>query len=259
MGIKNLSKIIKQYKVEYNLYSKENIFKKIAIDTSLFMHKFGYILYNYEEPDLDLSEEINNCFYKQFCRFKKAGIKVVYIFDNQSHCLKKETIEKRKEKNVKVIKSSYYANLKTSFTNKEIPYILAPSGVEAEHFAAYLNKNEIVDAVLSEDLDTIIFGCKYLITGLDYTGKCSLYNTKEITEKLELNETQLVQLAISLGCDYNNRGLKNYGPVKALKYIKSETFDLQFLSDNIENYDKIFSQFTHQFKDLNLEEYNKIL
>lgn len=256
MGIKNLSKIIKEYKIQQNLYSKNNLFKKIGVDTSLFMHKFGYILYNKENPETDLSPRINECFYRQFLKFKRNDIRCIYIFDNVSHVMKSETILKRKEKNVSVIKKDYYSNLQDFFKEKQVPYHVSPVNIEAEHFAAHLNKEGIVDAVLSEDLDTLIFGCKILITGLSPSGDCQVYDTKTVLEKLGLSQEQFVMLGISLGCDYNQSGLKNYGPVKALKYIKSDSFDVNYLKSNIDNYDSIFEQFTHEFKNLNVNEYN---
>ena len=56
----------------------------------------------------------------------------------------------------------------------KINCILSP--FEADAQLAYLSRNNIVDFVISEDSDLIVFGCSDVVFKLDYNGDAKLIN-----------------------------------------------------------------------------------
>lgn len=51
-----------------------------------------------------------------------------------------------------------------------VPYVVAP--YEADAQLAYLERNGIVDGVITEDSDLLVFGCKNVLFKLDSDGNC---------------------------------------------------------------------------------------
>lgn len=106
----------------------------------------------------------------------------------------------------------------------KVDCIVAP--YEADAQLAYLTLNGFVDAVVSEDSDTIPFGCSEVIFKLDLQGNCQhlvhkdLF-TKTLDSKFDLStftQSMLTTMCIASGCDYldscRGMGLKN-----ALKHV----------------------------------------
>ena len=229
MGIKGLSKIIKEYGIERNLSFYKD--KKIAIDTSIFLHKFMYSVG-------DDKQKFLNRFIFQIKSFKKYNITPVYIFEGECPIEKKVTLDirknikdkklfelsniicederKKKEKSIITITPNDILNLKEIFDQYNIEYI--DSTTEGEKYCAYLNKTDNVDVVLSNDYDTLTFGCKYLLT--NFNGKYIEFCLENILEKLDVNYDNFVDICISSGCDYYPKGLSRMGPIKSLNLSK---------------------------------------
>jgi 5'-3' exonuclease len=66
-------------------------------------------------------------------------------------------------------------------TRPEVKVVVAP--YEADAQLAFLSNNNLVDAVVSEDSDTIPFGCKICIFKLDKDGFCQIIRQSDIFEK----------------------------------------------------------------------------
>ena len=112
-----------------------------------------------------------------------------------------------------------------------VPYIDSPASAESQ--CAYLVKAGIAHYAISQDFDTLLFGCPALIQNLSKSlrrkikGKW-IYNkvsTFQIDlesnlKQLRLDRFQLVDLAMLLGTDYNP-GVKQIGPKTALELIKT--------------------------------------
>lgn len=238
MGIKGLSSFIKDYKTTKYIY---NIgIKNLGIDTSLYMHKFCHI---HKEPNC---ENVVSYFLNQNKKFLKWNIKPYYIFDNRSHFLKKETIEKRKETNKNVVCKDFYISLIEEFDKKNITYEISPVDIEAEQYASFLIKENKIDAILTDDLDSLTFGCETVITKLNANGSCLEIKLTDLLKNLDLSQEKFVCMCIMCGSDFNKNGLKNYGPVKSYKYITKNEIDsiIKFLTDNIHNFEEIYKLFT---------------
>jgi len=89
-----------------------------------------------------------------------------------------------------------------------LPYIEADG--EAEHLAASMAYQGIVDGVISRDTDTLCYGCPLLITDIK-NGMFSYVTLKDMLETLKMSMTQFVDLCICLQCDYNHR-MPKHGP-----------------------------------------------
>ncbi|KAG2465284.1 LRRF2 protein, partial [Polypterus senegalus] len=96
---------------------------------------------------------------------------------------------------------------------------LAPSDGEA--MCAHLVKTGEVDAVASEDMDTLAFGSSFLIRQLNAKKGSDVieYCLPKLLEVLNLTQEQFVDLCILLGCDYCEK-IRGLGPKKALTLIQ---------------------------------------
>ena len=86
-----------------------------------------------------------------------------------------------------------------------IHYVVAP--YEADAQLAYLEKKGIIQGVISEDSDLLVFGVQRLITKLDNYGECIEINRKDFTACREVNlvgwsDAEFRHMAILSGCDY---------------------------------------------------------
>jgi exonuclease-1 len=92
-------------------------------------------------------------------------------------------------------------------TRPQVQVVVAP--YEADAQLAYLSREGIVDAVVSEDSDTIPFGCKTMIFKLEKDGFCQIVRSSDVLEKhisgFDLRGFTLDMIrvmCITSGCDY---------------------------------------------------------
>jgi flap endonuclease-1 len=95
-----------------------------------------------------------------------------------------------------------------------IPYIESPT--EADPQCAYLVKESIAYAVISEDMDLLTFGTPNLIRGSG--NKLEIYNLNTILKELKLTYNEFIELSILFGCDYCQT-IKNIGIKRAYELI----------------------------------------
>ncbi len=185
-------------------------------------------------------------------------LKLAFVFDGKPPLLKKKTAELRAEikkgameKFVEAEKVGDVAQMKkfasrTAVLNKEmiedaqkliralgLPIIQAPSEGEAQ--AAFMTSAGDAYAVVSQDFDSLLFGCSRVVRNLSVEGKRKMpwklqYEIvppeiivlSEVLEKLGIDPSQLVAMALLIGTDYNPKGIPGIGPAKALKLVKNE-------------------------------------
>ncbi|KAI4213465.1 MAG: hypothetical protein LQ351_003966 [Letrouitia transgressa] len=109
-----------------------------------------------------------------------------------------------------------------------VQYVVAP--YEADAQLAYLEKKNIVQGIISEDSDLLVFGAKRLLTKLDQYGDCVEISRNDFTACREISlvgwtDTEFRRMAILSGCDYlasiNKLGLKTaYRLVRKYKTIE---------------------------------------
>lgn len=117
-----------------------------------------------------------------------------------------------------------------------IQYVVAP--YEADAQLAYLEKKGIIQGILSEDSDLLVFGAKRLITKLDHHGDCIEICRNDFTRCREITmagwtDADFRSMAILSGCDYlesiHKMGLKTaYRKVRKYKTIERILRMLQF-------------------------------
>jgi len=128
-----------------------------------------------------------------------------------------------------------------------LPYMESPASAESQ--CAYLVKEGIAHYSNSQDFDSLLFGCPNMIQNLSkslrrkvqgkwtYTKITPLsVDLRKNLKELEINQFQLVDLALLVGTDYFP-GIKGIGPKKALKYIKNHKQIENIISSIGEKYD----------------------
>jgi exonuclease-1 len=141
-----------------------------------------------------------------------------------------------------------------------VPYVVAP--YEADAQLVYLERQGIINGIISEDSDLLVFGAKRLLTKMDQHGQCVEINRRDFCSVREISLTgwtdaEFRQMAIFSGCDYlegvGNMGLKTaYRMIRKHKtperVIRMLQFDGKFKVS--ENYLAAFKQaeltFLHQ-------------
>lgn len=207
MGIKGLSKFVRKYAVPRDIeYYKDQTF---VIDAFIYLYKFKF--------GGNVLKGIEN----QVAYFKRNGITPIYVFDGKKPEEKKETMQKRKIKNATFVTKEEIQQVKDFLDVSGVKWTVAPS--EGEKFCAYINKIGDADVVLSNDYDTLLFGCKKLLT-CDNNKEYFEYDTEEILGKIKLTLEQLVEICIASGSDYYASGIKGIGVIKALKLLKINKF-----------------------------------
>ncbi|MCJ1436969.1 Rad2 nuclease [Xylographa pallens] len=110
----------------------------------------------------------------------------------------------------------------------EIKYVVAP--YEADAQLVFLEGKGIIQGIISEDSDMLVFGAKRLLTKLDQYGDCIEINRDDFTACREISlvgwsDAEFRRMAILSGCDYlaniNKMGLKTaYRLVRKYKTIE---------------------------------------
>jgi flap endonuclease-1 len=229
MGIKNLLKFLKNYK---DLLLEKNIIdyrgKRIAIDISILLYQV-IIAIRSSGSDLvnnkgEIVSHVLGLFNKTIILLNN-GIIPIYVFDGKPPELKYKVLNNRRQQKLNAKKKM--ENVETSeekikyfkkcvsisktqldecrelLTLMGIPYIDAPE--EADSQCAYLAKEGLVDAVLSEDMDILTFGSTRIVKNLISQKKNPIeINLNDILDKLELTYDQFIDFCILLGSDYMN-------------------------------------------------------
>ena len=141
-----------------------------------------------------------------------------------------------------------------------VQFVVAP--YEADAQMVYLEKRAVIQGIISEDSDLLVFGAKCLLTKLDQYGECVAINRNDFTACKEINlvgwsDAEFRRMAILSGCDYlpsiNKMGLKTaYRLVRKHrnieKILRTLQFDGQFSvpPGYLENFRKAELTFLHQ-------------
>ena len=141
-----------------------------------------------------------------------------------------------------------------------VQYVVAP--YEADAQLAYLERQGIIQGMLSEDSDLLVFGAKRLLTKLDQYGECIEINRADFTACREISlvgwsDAEFRRMAILSGCDYlasiNRMGLKSaYRLVRkhktVEKILRMLSFDGQYHVPQgyLEAFNKAELTFLHQ-------------
>ncbi len=229
----------------------------------------------------NVTSHLNGLFYR-FTKLMQHEIKFIFVFDGKPPELKLKERERRtalkaeatlkyeqakEAENIEEMKK--YASRTSRLTKdmisdvKELidalgfPIIQAPSEGEAQ--AALLVKNKDAYASLSQDADSLLFGCPLVVKNLTLSGRKKLPNklsydtiTPELIslsdtlQQLHVDIDQLIVIAMLTGTDYNIGGIKGIGHKTALKLVKEYNHDFEKLFTDV----KWNSFFSYDWKEV---------
>jgi flap endonuclease-1 len=230
MGIKHLYKYILDNNLEVPKCKTFFKNKVVAIDISILLYqsvigtriKTGT---DYLDNQGNISSHILGLFNKIIIMLK-TNIIPIFVFDGKPPKLKEKVIKERKRKKIEALikmneditdeEKNKYLKRCVFITPKQIedckelldlmgiPYIQSPE--EADSQCAYLNKINIVDGVLTDDMDILTFGSRYIYKNLySLTKKPSVISLDDVLHFLNLNFDEFIELCILLGSDYGKK------------------------------------------------------
>ena len=117
------------------------------------------------------------------------------------------------------------AQLIEMLKQEKVKYVVAP--YEADAQLVYLEKNNYISAIISEDSDLLVFGAEVLLTKLTDFGECVCVARKNFGKCTDLflhdlTDTQFRAMAIFSGCDYSN-GIPKVGLKVAHRFLRKFT------------------------------------
>lgn len=218
MGITKLAELIRSDAPGAVSYKEISDYtgKVIALDTSIVVNQFRSAT-----PSLS---PLTGLFFRTLT-FLEHDIKPVFVLDGKPPGEKTPVLKKRAEAagwnsfNRTGAASSQTRDCLQLLKHLGVPVIQAPG--DAEALCAHLVREGTVDAVASEDMDTLPFGASIVIRQLNAKRDSEVieYSLPKLLEKLQINQEELVDLCILLGCDYCDK-IPGLGPKKALKLIQ---------------------------------------
>lgn len=241
--------IIKRYCPEAILYKKITDYKNnhVAIDANLLIYKSIYAIrkngYDLKNGDIIVTHIYS--LLQKIIGLIKYNITPVFVFDGIAPKIKKETLNKRKKfsdlmklKYTKAItqdekKKYFFMKSDISFNEVEeckqlielFGFSIIESPEEADAQLAYLSKNGIVDYIITDDMDILIFGGERLLKNFTISDKKKIQeiNLDIILAKLNITQDELIELGILLGCDYcpSIAGIGTIGAYKLIKKYKN--------------------------------------
>ena len=100
-----------------------------------------------------------------------------------------------------------------------VPCLTSPT--EAEMLGAALCRNELVETVVSNDVDTLLFGSPHVTKQLQASnGRILRARLVDLESHMELDIEQLRDLAVLSGCDFHKEGAKGIGPRKGAMLLQ---------------------------------------
>lgn len=228
MGIKNLLKLVNMYPdlvEEKDLSYYKN--KKIAIDISILLYQVVISVRNTGSDLTNKQGEVTSHIlglFNKTIKLLENKIIPVYVFDGKPPELKRKVLDLRRsirkkaeekmnvaeteEDKIKYFKRSVTISKKQLDECRDlldlmgIPYVNAPQ--EADSQCAWLASQNLVDAVLTEDMDILTFGSPIIVRNLTSQKKKPIeISLDKIKNKFGWTQDQFIEMCILLGCDYS--------------------------------------------------------
>jgi flap endonuclease-1 len=223
--------------------------KRVAVDISIFLYKsLANVRYNGDYLRNKEGKNVSHIvgIFNKTVQFLSVGVQPIYVFDGKPpeekwECLQarhkkvndcKDKMEakndiseeerKSLEKGTIRVTKDHVADIKRMFDLMGVSYVHNPVG-EAEAYAAELCRIGYVDAVVTEDMDTLAYGCpKVLRNCIDRSIKrrdvLTCFSYAPIIEAFKMTHEQFVDVCILSGCDYCPT-IPKIGTVRAFQYI----------------------------------------
>jgi flap endonuclease-1 len=246
MGIRSLNTLIKKYSPESIAENNVDFYsgKKVAIDCSILIYKYVHMQ---KVPNSHIIGFANRVNY-----YLKNNILPVFVFDGTPPDAKKNVLQKRQNIRKKIqdkiddckltldnattdaekckahaeleklssqvvyVNKYHISECKEFLDSIGIPYIQSTG--EAEKTCVYLQKINKVDYVVSDDTDTLTFGCTSVLK-TNIKDKIYQINLESILSGFQMTYDEFVDFCILSGCDYCPY-IPSVGPHTAYNLIK---------------------------------------
>jgi flap endonuclease-1 len=241
------SKVIAELGVPIKLSDLQGM--KVAIDASLMIYSSKLAvehLNTLTDSEGHSTVHINTIFNK-ILQLADAGAQQMWIFDSpEPNEIKKMAIEQRMAKREQALKKGYKNSEKIQYRlTKEdvndiqmllkcmgITYIIAPSGLEAEQYGAYLTKGSESERfcryMITSDSDVLCFGGNLLrmTTQKSATGKTKktvyqAFELEDVLAEMQLSYEQFLQMCVLLGTDFA-QGTPGVGPNTVIDKVRKD-------------------------------------
>jgi Holliday junction resolvase YEN1 len=175
---------------------------RLAIDISIW-------LFQVESGQGGPNPALRTLYYR-LQRLLALCIAPLFVFDGPDKPLKRH-----QKKVVGQGGSFLIAKAKRLMTLFGFQFIQAPGEAEAQ--CAILNKMGVVDAVLSEDVDTLMFGCPLMLRNMSGEGRSktpthvNVYCSEAIKKENRLDRQGMILIALLSGGDYFLAGIPKCG------------------------------------------------
>jgi flap endonuclease-1 len=238
MGVHGLLPLLR--KKAPSAFSSLDLQGNVAVDTPIFMYKFGYLV----GTGLPLCRRM-----LEFANEIRArGLEPIFVFDGDN--LPEKELERKRRKEANIRQAELHAlqisqHLSDIFeTEIEIDYTkpscnpikedydavrmaFQSAGIstrqakfEAEALCSFMvNQNEAV-AVITEDSDCLAYMCSASILHWKSDHEI-VVSAQKAMEELDLVPRQFLDLCVLLGNDFNDR-IKNIGPIRSLALLKQQ-------------------------------------
>ncbi|KAG6986676.1 hypothetical protein G7Y79_00074g098730 [Physcia stellaris] len=216
MGINNLYKEIGSgertalSKLALEHYEKHGRPFRLAVDISIWN-------FQNQAASGGKNPELRTLYYR-LLRLLSLSIQPLFVFDGPNKPPFKRGV--RTNSNSAAASAYFAQHTKQLLGLFGFPIHLAPGEAEAE--CALIQRNGIVDAVLSEDVDTLMFGCTLHLRNWSSTstkGKTpthvELFTADNIHSKSGLDREGMILIAMMSGGDYLPGGIERCGPKTA--------------------------------------------
>lgn len=252
MGVKNLNSIIKTVCPEAIYQTTISSFtgKCLAIDGTLWLYQILCAVRKNSGDLISSTGENVSVYYSLFNRLaylSSKNIHLVFIFDGKPPVIKENTIQSRKQAKAKaeekITRNEYTTDedkgkllqRSTHITQADlkmckeflsmmgIPYIESPE--ECDGQCAKLFEEGIINGVLSEDTDMVVFGADLLIRDMNIKkDTCEVIDMTIFYSKTNITRKDLAIVATISGCDYY-KGVHGYGLKRIVKLIEDKNLN----------------------------------
>ncbi|KAM0718458.1 hypothetical protein Q7P37_005528 [Cladosporium fusiforme] len=194
-------------KLSANHYRQHNRPFRLAVDISIWLFQI--------QSGKGGSNPALRTFYYRLLRLLTLNIHPLFVFDG----LNKPLFKRNKKVGGPGVRVASVPEFLAKQLLKQFgfPWHIAPGEAEAE--CALLQREDIVDAVLSEDVDTLMFGSGVTLRNWTSEGTSAktpthvnVYRSEETLAKSGMNGEGMVLVALMSGGDYIPEGIPGCGP-----------------------------------------------
>jgi flap endonuclease-1 len=219
--------------------------ERVAVDASNWLYRYMTTTARFTRTDAYTNgdgAELSNLIGvpRGIRKFFQNNVQPVFVFDGKPNSMKGEEIERRKKKRSKAaekaskaddsVKESIYESRSQQLSDSviettkklldllDIPYVTAPQAAEAQ--AAYMVESDKIDAAVSDDYDSLIFGSKRTVRQFTTSSEeIELMHFGKTLDERNFNYDQLILSVILCGSDYND-GVSGVGPKTAMDLVQ---------------------------------------